>query len=146
MNYIAAPLTMESYSQFHENSLAGLVCPCTEQFDDFPAQPSAAAGSPARSTTDSPVKRKRSLSESSSRSSRSRIGSEDDDEERKGRDRMEYADEENVGMVEVTQAIGNVVLPKFPKLASSDGQVSLAFGCARIRNLLKCHLLRRSGL
>jgi RNA polymerase-associated protein LEO1 len=45
---------------------------------------------------------------------------------------MEYADEENVGMVEVEQAIVSVVVPKFPKLASSDGQVSLALGGVRI--------------
>jgi len=59
---------------------------------------------------------------------------------------MEYADEENVGMVEVTQAIVSVVVPKFPKLASSDGQVSLALGALVMKTLLKYRFLRRSGL
>jgi hypothetical protein len=59
---------------------------------------------------------------------------------------MEYADEENVGMVEVLQAISSVVLPKFPKLASSDGQVSKVLALSSSNISLKRYSMRRSGL
>ncbi|KAH8084156.1 Leo1-like protein-domain-containing protein [Filobasidium floriforme] len=98
-----------------------------DMFDDFQpqAQPQSQSRarstsrtpSPARSTTDSPVKRNnRSLSRTSSRSS----GSGDEDDRRA---RMEYGEEENTNAIEQTILESNIVLPKVPKLASSDGQV-----------------------
>jgi hypothetical protein len=57
------------------------------------------------------------LSRTSSRSS----GSGDEDDRRA---RMEYGEEENTNAIEQTILESNIVLPKVPKLASSDGQVS----------------------
>jgi hypothetical protein len=37
---------------------------------------------------------------------------------------MEYGEEENTNAIEQTILESNIVLPKVPKLASSDGQVS----------------------